>query len=81
MNNFPCRVAIDLANHEADLRDHEPESFDEWNDMHVRAVVPYELVKPVQDLLLWKNVDDLPEEMRKDLKALYKACVERWRDI
>lgn len=77
--NFPCRVTVDLRNHEGG-RDY-PDSFDETDDMKVAAVVPYELVKPVMELLAWRGAESLPPEMKKDLEELYKACRERYADL
>ena len=50
------------------------------DEMKVGAVVPYELVKPVMELLAWRRVE-LSPELKKDLDALYRACVDRWRDL
>lgn len=87
--NFPCRVSIDLAEHEASLRDHEPKRFDETNDDDVKAIAPYELWEAIQALLLWRSAlknphvkaEEVREEMIKDFDKLYRGCVSRWNDI
>lgn len=94
MDRTPCRVMGDLASHEADLRDTVYEHFDEYQDDHVAAVVPYELVKPVQELLITLNQIEMiqasfgdPDKARvfdqliPELKALRSACLSRWKDI
>lgn len=80
-DNLPCRVMVDLALHESGLRDRAPEAFDEFNEMHMRAVAPYDLAMPLQQVLMWRGLEHLPQELRDDLNKLYRACVERWRDL
>lgn len=92
-NDVPCRVMADLARHEADLRDSEPTRFDEYEDDHIRAIVPYELVKPIQELLHCRRTIQMTdrsfgtdpskalEMIKPDLDALYRACVDRWNDL
>lgn len=86
---------IDLAKHEADLRDYEPERFDETDEMHIGAVAPYELREPLMELLAcrmaFKSAERYPlsdeakallqATLMKDLDKLYRACVERFRDL
>jgi hypothetical protein len=83
--NAPCRVSVDLALHESEP--HVPDTFDEYDEMKVGAVVPYELVSPVQGLLMWRSAlrrlpeTELSREILIDLDKLYKACRERYADL
>lgn len=92
--NAPCRVMVDLANHEYDAR-LERDTFDGEDEMKVGAVVPYELVKPVVELLALRRAikttkrehfteverEKFFEVACEDLDKLYQACMERYRDI
>lgn len=92
-DRIPCRVMGDLARHEADLRDAVNDAFDEYDEMHVRAVVPYELAPAIQQLLLTRSQINMTEgsfgadpaavtkAIKEDLDRLYRACVDRWRDL
>ena len=57
------------------------EAFDPWIEGHVKAVVPYELVKPIQTLLeMMDGVSD-DDALKEPLNQLYRACLSRWRDL
>ena len=93
--NAPCRVMADIAAHESSLRDAEQDFFDDADEMKVGAVVPYEMVKPILDLLAIRHAikttkrEHFTEEerekffqvIREDLDKLYVACVDRYRDL
>ena len=49
--------------------------FNPFDEMHVRAVVPYELAPVIQKIL---EGEAFSEEIRNEL---LKACKERWKDI
>ena len=84
--NVPAEVAERLSDAANDQTE-----FDEYDDSHVGAIVPYELQKPVAELLHLRNMLTLAkrvEGMDKDrainmtmegLESLYKACQERFR--
>lgn len=90
---IPDRVSADLARHESDLRDAANDAFDEYQEDHIKAVVPSELVKPVMDLLLARREMIMAEriggldkaraadQIGEDLDRLRSACVSRWRDL
>lgn len=94
MSALPCRVSADLRQHQAEQDHAEPsDRFDEYLEEHVAAVVPYELVKPVMELLQAKRAIEIAERagefdkaamldvVKADLDALYLACVSRWQDL
>lgn len=94
MNGVPCRVSGDLRRHQAEQVRAEPsDRFDEYLDNNVAAVVPYEMVKPVMDLLQTRREMEVCERaggfdkaamcdaLRSELDALYLACVSRWNDL
>lgn len=68
-------------------------AFDEYDEMKVGAVVPSELVKPVQELLISLATAEMAERIDgldkarafdlilQELKKLREACIDRWRDI
>jgi len=58
-----------------------PDHFNEYNESDVRAVVPYELAGPVQDLLEMRNSMKDGDYLKEELDRLYRACVSRWRDL
>ena len=81
--DIPDRLNKDLDRY---LRDQElaerfPETFDEWQDDHVGAVVPADLVKPIQALLCMRATLRDGDYLKPELDALYKACVARWEDL
>ena len=57
------------------------EPFNEYDEMHVRAVIPYPLVPAIQALLESRNSMKDGDYLKDELDQLYKACVERWRDL
>ena len=71
---------------------HYWDRFDEYEDAHIGAILPYEVQKPIQRLLQlraeitqWERVGDLnykkiAELLREQLDKLYLACVERFKD-
>ena len=82
-NDIPCRVTKELDRHlrAQELAERFPESFDEWELDHVRAVVPYDLARPVQALLCMRGSMTEGDYLKAELDALYNACVERWRNL
>lgn len=91
MDNIPCRVMADLARHEADLRDAEQPVFDETDEMCVGAVVPFDIVRPVMELLQARRVmkqlkregklDPALEWVIGDFDALHEGCLRIWKDL
>lgn len=90
--NTAALKLVETAQHIADRQG--PDSFDEWQDDHVAAVVPYDLRKPVQDLLIacaqikaTKGSFGEPDAKRTVeylfpmLEALRKACITRWEEL
>ena len=87
-SNVPADVAERLSDAANDF-----DTFDEYDDEHIGAVLPYELQKPVAELLHLKNMLELArrvEGMDKDkaidmtmegLDHLYRACVERFNSL
>ena len=57
------------------------EAFNEYDDMHVRAVVPYPLAPSVQVLLEMRNGMKEGDYLKDELDNLYRACREMWRDL
>ena len=83
MSAVPDRLNKDLERHlrAQELAERFPEEFDMWDLDHVRAVVPYDLAKPVQALLCMRQTMKADDYLKSELDALYNACVERWRDL
>lgn len=79
--DFPCRLAAGLALFESEMNRLEADHFNEYDEMHVRAVVPYELAKPVQAMLESRNSMKDGDYLKDELDQLYRACVSRWRDL
>ena len=81
--DIPDRLNKDLERHlrAQELAERFPEEFDEWDSMHVGAVVPADLVKPIQSLLCMRATLRGTDYLKAELDALYNACVERWRDL
>ena len=81
--DIPDRLNKDLDRYlrAQELAERFPEEFDEWDSMHVGAVVPADLVKPVQALLCMRGSMKDSDYLKAELDALYKACLERWRNI
>lgn len=89
--NTEALKIIETAQHILDRQG--PLHFDEWQDDHVAAVVPYDLRKPVQDLLITLSTIERTqgsfgvdqnkalEQIIPELQALRKACITRWEEI
>ena len=82
-NDIPCRVTKELDRHlrAQELAERFPEEFDPWEQDHVGAVVPADLVKPIQSLLCMRSTLKEGDYLKAELDQLYAACVERWRNI
>lgn len=93
VDNIPCRVSADLARHEADLRDHIPEAFDDADEEHVAQVVGREIAPEVLRLLatrrsIYTAAQSFGADPAKamawcigDLDRLYDKCRELWRNL
>ena len=81
--DIPDRLNKDLDRYlrAQELAERFPEEFDPWEKDHVGAVVPADLVKPIQSLLCMRGSMRDGEYLKVELDALYKACVERWKDL
>jgi len=81
--DIPDRLNKDLDRYlrAQELAERFPEEFDMWELDHVRAVVPYDLAKPIQALLCMRGSMRDGDYLKSELDALYRACVARWRDL
>lgn len=57
------------------------EDFNEYEEMHVRAVVSYPLALPIQALLEMRNGMKDGDFLKEELDNLLLACREIWREI
>lgn len=73
----PCRVSADLRRHQREQDQFVEQRFDEFQTEHVAAVVPPELVAPIQALLIARTqVTDEP--LRAALDRLHEHCADLW---
>ena len=82
-----CNDILDKTNDS-----HYWDRFDEYEDAHIGAILPYEVQKPIQRLLQlraeikqWERIGDLNHKkitalLMEQLDQLYVACVERFKD-
>jgi hypothetical protein len=73
--------------------DIHPDVFDESDDSDISAIAPYELVEPIGELLRIRSQIEAAERigglnkeraldwLRPELDRLYRACVQRYRDL
>jgi hypothetical protein len=64
-----------------------PEAFDEYDDKHMVSVAPHGLASEIQGFLLlrreWEtlNLHQRSEQCESLMNSLYKACLEKYRDL
>jgi hypothetical protein len=96
MNSFdiPCRVSADLREKQRLEDAASNESFDYYEDSHMKQILPERLREPIQQLLSTANqismaeaipgglnVERALEWLRQDVLKVLEGCRDQWRDL
>jgi hypothetical protein len=95
MNPFdvPCRVSADLREKQRLEDAASNESFDYYEDDHMKQILPERLRQPIQDLLSTANqismadaIGGLNKEkalewLRQDVLKVLEGCRDQWKDL
>jgi hypothetical protein len=92
-NDIPCRVSADIRAHHARMNHAEPESFDYFDEDHMKQILPERLRDPIQQLLSTANqismadaIGGLNKEkalewLRQDVLKVLEGCRDQWKDL
>jgi hypothetical protein len=95
MNPFdvPCRVSADIREKQRLEDSASNESFDYYEDDHMKQILPERLRQPIQDLLSTANqismadaigglnAEKALEWLRRDALAILEGCRDQWKDL
>jgi hypothetical protein len=91
--DVPCRVSADLREKQRLEDSASNESFDYYEDEHLKQILPERLRKPIQDLLSTANQISMADAMgglnkekalewlRRDALAILEGCRDQWKDL
>jgi hypothetical protein len=91
--DVPCRVSADLREKQRLEDSASNESFDYYEDDHMKQILPERLREPIQQLLSTANqismadaIGGLNKEkalewLRQDVLKVLEGCRDQWRDL